>query len=252
MAMYTKGSGADQPQTKRIKRRQLTMAVYNRIVAQTNRRPSANQWQCTQRIVAQTNHRPSADNGSADKEFQNGGGQFFSTTTTTTTTTTTATATTTNVKLEIIRSASQLPGAKIKWFAIHLVIDHSQATAITYKCLFHSPTYCPTHYVRPNASDQSSSSGRCKTWAGDKVNGGGFTWTSCNSCSPWTCTIINEFQCMPQGKGSTGQGLQSYTTVIFVIRGIEIKRQSNGFSFQRSRWSVYRSSCIIITSQIPS
>ena len=48
MAMYTKGSGADQPQTKRIKRRQLTMAVYNRIVAQTNRRPSANQWQCTQ------------------------------------------------------------------------------------------------------------------------------------------------------------------------------------------------------------
>ena len=56
MAVYTKDSGADQAQIKR-----RPMAVYNRIVAQTNRIPSADQWQCTQRIVAQTNHRPSAD-----------------------------------------------------------------------------------------------------------------------------------------------------------------------------------------------
>ena len=86
ITVYTKDSGADQPQTKRrssadqwqciqkelrrptadqAQTKRRPMAVYTQDIGadqpQTKRRPSADQWQCTQRVMAQTNRRPSAD-----------------------------------------------------------------------------------------------------------------------------------------------------------------------------------------------
>ena len=89
ITVYTKDSGADQPQTKRrssadqwqcIQRelrrptadqaqtKRRPMAVYTQDIGadqpQTKRRPSADQWQCTQRVVAQTKRRPMVLRGS--------------------------------------------------------------------------------------------------------------------------------------------------------------------------------------------